>query len=217
MNNLNTSATNHSNSNPHPFLHKSDNWEDTVKKGQNSKKKKEIESTPLFKDLSKNTSANYFHVNLKGLPYEKEDFWLAVDGERYNLKKHTPDSRLEFQNFMADTSVLDSATHYSSTPLQLPPDQAIRVNLVHSLNNRPDLPGTWVPSFISIILSTSDNPGGNGFNAIETAKALIFHHPDLMTKDAKVAEIIMDYMDERKNPSIFGLIRKDDDGLADVI
>lgn len=210
-----TSNNSHLNTYKFPYEGK-DFWLTGKSKGKDSKKQKS-DSQLEIQDLKTNPFASYFHVNLNGLPHEEEDFWIAVDGERYDLKKHTNESKLEFQNFMTDTSVLETATHYSSTPVQLPPDQAIRVNLAHSMNNRPDLPGSWVPSHVSIIASALGNPGDQGFGPIETAKALIFHHPDLMTQDPKAAKVIMDYMDEEKNPSIFSLISNDEDGLADVI
>lgn len=179
---------------------------------------------------SNNTIRHNFHANLDGLSHEDEEFWVAVDGERYNLEPHDDVSRIKFKSALKDSSELDLATHYSPTPLKLAPNQVIRASLEKSLKNRSDLPGESVPVHTSIIFSSADESkmmlqGKSNtnvrveqeFNAIETAKTLIFHHPDLMSKDVKIAEIIMDYMDEHKNPSIFSLISNDDDGLADII
>ena len=82
----------------------------------------------------------------------------------------------------------------------MPADQVVRVHLKHTLTTFPDAKGIHGVGHVAIhipplpvkrqsMLATGI-PHQQHLDYVATAKALIFHHPDLMTKDPELAGII---------------------------
>lgn len=157
----------------------------------------------------------FLHFDLSDHSQE-EDHWVFVNGERHDLVSHTEESRATLKStapHLADHSHYDFFTHYTHEPLYLPSDQVIRIMGAHSLKSRPDLGVEWMPTFPKLIIPRAheegDLKGGipetviESVGSLDTAKALIYHHPDLLSKNPDLQNTLEEYYDKQKgDPAI---------------
>jgi hypothetical protein len=153
-----------------------------------------------------------FHVDLSDADPE-EDYWISTGGRKQMLQKHTEETR---SNLLGASPHLmarqDRLTHFTQEPLQLPADQVIRVHVRTSLKNQPGAHGVWGVTHSAIhipppehelqALQSSGRAHSEVLDYVSTAKNLVFHHPELITKDRRLADIIYGYMDDDKNISM---------------
>ena len=148
-----------------------------------------------------NWSCHVVHVDLSDA-HPGETHWLHAAGRRYELKQHDADSRTSARAAAPHLEAVadENLTHYTEEHVTLPLDQVVRVHVKHSLNTfesaEADSTGASHASMVP------PPPGGDPgkpvhhhINWTSTAKALIFHHPDLITHDPTVAAVVFDYMD----------------------
>lgn len=179
--------------------------------------------------------SHIFHVDLSDHGHlEKENVWLHASGARHPLVRHTDATRAALrQNAPKFRDIADERlTHYTETPVKLPHDQVLRVHIKHSLTHQGDWRGDHAATHACIVIPPKleddtvappdggDPPPANHghIDWVSTAKAMIFHHPDLITHDPDTAAIIFDYMDQDQSAAIYQMITNaQGTGLADVM
>ena len=133
------------------------------------------------------------HVDLSQA-HEGEIYWLHANGKRHELIEHTDESR---ENCKCEAPHLASIpdtqlTHYTQETVSLPKNQVIRVHLKHTLTTFDAAEGASGSYHSSIIHPPAggdpDAPVHGHINWVSTAKALIFHHADLITHDPDIAK-----------------------------
>ena len=136
-----------------------------------------------------------------------EDYWLQALGRRYGLSAHTDQTRAAAR---ADWPKLasvsdDRLTHYVTHPVAMPADRAGRVHVKHTLRNFAWAKAEYGVGNVAIHvpprqpLRAPVQPGGAQhvlyIDYVATAKALVFHHPDLICVDPAASQTIQCYMD----------------------
>lgn len=148
-----------------------------------------------------------FHVDLSDAD-PGEEYWLSAGPALHALTPHNDDSRslLRGTAHLGDTKHL---THYTQQPVQVAADQVLRVHVRHSLKNQPGAKGAWGVTHSALhippppqklaALQRSGAPHHEKVDYVTTAKNLVFHHPDLITKDPDVARIVTEYMNDNRS------------------
>lgn len=178
-----------------------------------------------------------FHVDLSDA-HPGETYWLHANGQRFDLAAHDSTSRTQARAQSPELATVpdEQLSHFTANPVALPGDQVIRVHIKHSLRTFPEFEGDSgsYHAYIHIPPVAENAPGelettvappvgGNPpppfhhhINWIGTAKALIFHHPGLITHTPAIAKLIFAYMDENLSKEIYQLISNPSGtGLAD--
>jgi hypothetical protein len=150
-----------------------------------------------------------FHADLSDA-HPGESYWVRAANGNHPLVPHTDESRARAR--AADPRLHDvpddRLTHYTEAVL-MPTAGVSRVHIKHSANNIPGINAPAVASHAAIFVPTPpDERVAAGYSAerqetisnVTTAKALAFHHPDLITQEPTIASIILNYMNS--NPFI---------------
>jgi hypothetical protein len=150
-----------------------------------------------------------FHADLSDA-HPGEEYWLHAFGKRHSLVPHTEESRALARVAAPHLTAVpdENLTHYTAEAVELPADQVVRVHLKNSLNTFPDAKGVHGVSHVAIHipppadqLETMAEAGAahhQSINYVSTAKALVFHHADLINNDPNITQVIYDYMDNDK-------------------
>ncbi len=142
------------------------------------------------------TILHTFHTNLIDA-HQGQTYRLYANGRRYELAEHTPESRTAHRGVAPHLAhLLKDLTHYTAEPVELPNDQVIRVHLESDLTGpgvEKGAKGTYHSAIVQPPAQGHESHTEIGWTS--TAKSLLFHHPDLITQDPKVASIVLDYMD----------------------
>lgn len=150
-----------------------------------------------------------FHADLSDA-HEGEDYWLQACGKRYLLVPHTGQTRAAAQAASSRLAALSDhcLTHYTQEPADLPADRVVRVHIKHTLRNQPNARGKAGLGNVAIHIPPPQAMSGAHATAktayqvqidyVSTAKALVFHHADLINADPTVTTTIYDYMDNNQ-------------------
>jgi len=158
------------------------------------------------------TMRTVFHADLSDA-HPGEDYWLVARGRRHRLIPHTADSRAKARAGAPHLARVPDASlsHYTAEPVELPADRVVRVHLKHSLKTFPNAKGRHGVGHVAIHVPPSPErlrqlEAAGAFaqqpiDYVSTAKALVFHHADLINDDPETTQIIYDYMDNDANIS----------------
>ncbi|WP_256256742.1 hypothetical protein [Pseudomonas agarici] len=147
-----------------------------------------------------------YHADLRDA-LANEDYWLQAGGRRYPLIAHTDETRAvaKASNARLAATPDECLTHYTRDAVDLPADCVIRVHIKHTLRTRPQaksqvgLGNVAVhvppPQALNGAHATAETAFHATINYPSTAKALIFHHPDLINADPALTATIYNYMD----------------------
>jgi hypothetical protein len=153
-----------------------------------------------------------FHADLSDAP-SGEEHWLSVNGRRIPLVGHTATTlaRAHAQApHLAAQRPGAAITHHTADPIALPTHSVIRVHVKHSLKTFKGAKGEAgvghsalylpPPSHLRTALAAEGSPHHVGpIDYVSTARAFLFHHPDLITNDPELADIIVHkYMQDDK-------------------
>lgn len=161
-----------------------------------------------------------FQTNLSDR-FSGEDYWLQVSGVKYALVEHSDQSRLEVRKRLPELMNVpdEELTHYTMEPVPIPLGTVIRISIRHS-NKTGKIPGEYGIHHVAIHIVADDQVHqsmatdgqekmvSQRIDYVSTAKSLLFHHPDLITQDPKVAPIVDEHMDQVKAPDTFLMIEK---------
>ncbi len=148
-----------------------------------------------------------FHVDLTDANPD-EEYWVSAGSQLQALAPHNEESRkmLLGATHLGDVKRL---THFTQTPVQIAADQVIRVHVRHSLSKQPNAKGVWGVTHSAIhippapqklaALQSSGAAYHERIDYVTTAKNLVFHHPELITKDNDLARIVYQYMDDNQS------------------
>src|SRR5258708_50428 len=142
------------------------------------------------------TTRAMFHANLSHA-HPNEEYLLWANGARYPLQPHTEKTRAHARGAGPDLGeMLDEIfTHFADVP-DLPDNTALRVHLVHTTKSFDNAASEFAPGNVAIYVPPAA-PGAVvqlRIDYVSTAKALLFHHPDLITQDPEVARIIHEHI-----------------------
>lgn len=158
-----------------------------------------------------------FHADLSD-GHDGEEYWVQVCGKRYSLVAHTDASRQQARNDAPHLAAISDKylTHYTAETIEMPADEVIRVHLKHSLKTFPDAQGQDGVSHVAIHvpppphklaeLAETGTPHHQPIDYGTTARALIFHHPDLINKDPEVSNNIMEHVNSAQISAEFDLL-----------
>lgn len=159
-----------------------------------------------------------FHADLSDR-FEGEEYWLQVAGKKYPLVEHTEDSLRHAlsQNPRLQSTIGGRITHYTETPVPRQLGSVLRISVRHT-NNTGCVPGDYGVhhAAIHIVRDHEVNRSMALENAVvfadhidyvTTAKTLLFHHADIISKDPDTADVVMEHMDQFKAPSTYLLIQ----------
>ena len=149
-----------------------------------------------------------FHADLSDA-HPGEDYWIHAGGKRYPLVAHTADTLAELRRIAPHMEAMPDArlTHYTGEAVELPRDFVVRVHIKHTLRTFPGAQGKdgvhhvamHIPGRLAARLPDGSPDFGSvahhPIDWISTAKALIFHHADLINNNPETSNIIYDYMD----------------------
>lgn len=150
-----------------------------------------------------------FHVDLSDTPQEHE-YMLHAHGERLTLKAHTPESLAMVRQkpgLLKDVPH-ERLTHYSEE-VEMPADQVVRVHVERTVLDEEGKEAQVIGHVVMHVPPTPDHLQANGgvhdlhLDWTSTARSLLTHHPDLMSKDPDVARIVDQHLD---NPGIASMI-----------
>ncbi len=147
-----------------------------------------------------------YHADLRDA-LVNEDYWLQAGGRRYPLMAHTDETRAmaKASNARLAATPDECLTHYTRDAVDLPADRVIRVHIKHTLRTRPQAKSQV--GLGNVAIHIPPHPALSGAHATaetafhttidypSTAKALIFHHPDLINADPTLTATIYNYMD----------------------
>ncbi len=172
---------------------------------------------------NENTGAKLGHIFHVGLTdkFENEDYWLHVAGKKYPLVAHTAETLAAAHQQQPALAKYPQGhlTHYTQMPVPMPLNHVIRISVRHT-NYTGKVPGDYGVHFVAIHVVPDDKAHqlmasqnqvkvvAQPIDYVSTAKALIFHHADLITANATYAPIVMDHMDQELAPSTYLLIQQ---------
>src|SRR5690242_2044742 len=155
-----------------------------------------------------------FHFDISDA-FAGEDYFLSAVGKRHKLLLHDAASRARARAAFPALRALpdDRLTHYSEAVV-MPADRVVRVHVKHTLRNCSWAKAEFgvghaaihVPPNAEHLKATADAPI-QYFQFIdypETARTLLFHHPDLINVDPTATCTIKGYM--LNDPTISALI-----------
>ena len=144
-----------------------------------------------------------FHADLSDA-HPGESYWVRAANGNHPLVPHTNESRARAR--AADPRLREvpdeHLTHYTKV-VQMPTAGVSRVHIKHSAHHIAGINAAAVASHAAIFVPTPpDERVAAGYSAerqetisnVTTAKALAFHHPDLITQQPNIASIILGYM-----------------------
>jgi hypothetical protein len=140
-----------------------------------------------------------------------EDYWVHARGKRYPLVPHTPETLARLRTEAPHLSAVpnERLTHFTETPIELPDDCVVRVHIKHTLRTFPNAKGKdaahhaaihnprrFTSKDMTASVSTTANASNQQIDWVSTAKALVFHHADLINSDPDATAVIYQYMDD---------------------
>ena len=153
-----------------------------------------------------NTMKAVFHADLSDA-YPGEDYWVRANNANHPLIPHSRESRERARAFDARLRAIpdERLTHYTK-PARMPTGVAMRVHIKHSTRNIAGLDAPAAPGHVAIfippgpqaLLAQPATEAQLHIDPVSTAKALAFHHPDLVTRNPKIAAIVYGFMDDNK-------------------
>jgi len=163
-------------------------------------------------ETSRATKSKDLHFDLSHVP-QNEDFFIKVMREEYELLKHTDLTRSEHRSKHAALINVpdDKLTHYI-TDLPLPVDALVIIPIKHTATihsgSSHGLAGAFIhnperkvsQNLVPARISAAD-AAGDSFDAdhvdtpLEAAKAIIFHHPELMKLDPTLASSVWEHIE----------------------
>ncbi len=132
-----------------------------------------------------------FHFDLSDIETDEEkSLFLNVNGKKYKLKSHFEDSRkllLEEGNQL-EYQEKEKLTHFA-TGIEMDKEAVEHIYITEG-NPHTDTDHRLLMSFHHLI-GKDDNDDHEYGCAVSAAVSLVFNHPELVTRDAEKAEIIM--------------------------
>ena len=164
--------------------------------------------------------AHVFHVSLTD-KFENEDYWLHVAGKKFPLVAHTPDTLAEAHQQQPGLAAYPQGhiTHFTQVPVPIPLNTVIRISVRHT-NYTGKIPGDAGVQFVAIQVVPNDNAHqlmaaqnqvkvvATPIDYVSTAKAMVFHHADLLMANADYAPILMEHMDQMRAPDTYLMIQE---------
>ncbi|MES2932998.1 MAG: hypothetical protein V4805_05865 [Pseudomonadota bacterium] len=150
-----------------------------------------------------------FHADLRDA-HPGEDYWLQACGHRYPLVPHTEQSRAAAKAYSSALAALPDAqiTHYTQTPADLPADRVVRVHIKHTLKTQPNAKGNAGLGTVAIHIpspkalagahATAETAHQLAIDYVSTAKALVFHHPDLINACPATSAVIWEHVEQNQ-------------------
>lgn len=150
-----------------------------------------------------------YHADLSDA-HPDEDYWLHACGKRYPLIAHTAQTRAAACSASPRLAAIPDhcLTHYTLDAVDLPADRVVRVHVKHSLRHNPEAKGKTGVSHVAIHIpppsallgahASVDTALHAPIDYVSTAKAMVFHHPDLINGDPAITATIYDYMDNNQ-------------------
>jgi len=147
-----------------------------------------------------------FHADLSDA-HAGEDYWVQACGKRYPLVPHTDQTRAAAKAASKRLAATPDSqlTHFTQDAVDLPAGRVVRVHIKHTLRNQPNAKGNAglghvaihnpPPAALSGAHSTAATAHQDQIDYVSTAKALVFHHADLINADPTVTTAIYNYMD----------------------
>lgn len=127
-----------------------------------------------------------------------EEYHLWANGERHPLQPHTHETRAQARAAAPHLGALpDHALTHFAEPVSLPAHSALRIHLLHTTRSFGDAAAGHAPGHVAIYVPPA-KPGTAVHLRVDyasTAKAMLFHHPDLVTHDPDVARMIKEHID----------------------
>lgn len=156
-----------------------------------------------------------FHVDLSD-KFENEEYWLHVAGKKYPLAEHTSDTLATTLKQQPKIMAMPGGklTHYTQSPVPMKMGTVTRISVRHT-NKTGNIPGDFGIQSVAIhvVQDHAENrlSAKNGeaitvnqpIDYVSTAKALLFHHADLITANAEYAPIVMQHMDQYDAPATY--------------
>jgi hypothetical protein len=146
------------------------------------------------------TTRCVFHADLSNA-HPDETYWLSASGNDHPLQVH--DNRTRDQARAAAPHLQNVAdaqlTHFTEQHVALPAASVIRVHLKHTMKTVANPKGEFGVHHVAIhVPPPAHLPAGaihhHPIDWITTAKALVFHHPELISNDPDIARIVYEYM-----------------------
>jgi hypothetical protein len=156
-----------------------------------------------------------YHADLSDA-HPGEDYWLNALGKRYEFVPHTPESLDALKS--AAPHLLNGfpgrqLTHYTQERVELPAECVVRVHIKNTLRTFPQAQGKHGIGHVAIhcppppdklqAMQDAGEPHQAVMDYLSDARALIFHHPDLINNDPGVTGIIDEYMDSPQIDAMF--------------
>ncbi len=167
-------------------------------------------------DTTKLTHLNHiFHVDLSD-KFENEEYWLHVAGKKFPLVEHTKDTLSATLKQEPKLVAMPGGklTHYTKAPVPMKMGTVTRISVRHT-NKMGKIPGDFGVQSVAIhvVQDHAENRlmAKNGtaltvsqaIDYVSTAKALLFHHADLITANPDYAPIVMQHMDQYDAPATY--------------
>ena len=156
-----------------------------------------------------------FHVDLSDADPD-EDYWIPTGNAlRSTLTQHTNETH---DRLFSASPHLESLklTHFTAQPLKVSSEGVMRMQVRHTLRTQPDAKGAWGVTHSGLhippkphLLKKLQSEGTSHevpLDYLSSAKLLIFHHPELISIDTKIADAVYGYMND--DPSISALLDK---------
>jgi hypothetical protein len=159
-----------------------------------------------------------FHVDLSDADPD-EEYWIpSGKGLRNTLAPHTNETH---DRLFRAAPHLESRsgiklTHFTAQPLQVSAEGVMRMQVRHTLRTQPQAKGAWgvthsglhIPPKPALLrkLQSEGSSHEMPLDYLTSAKLLVFHHPELISIDTKVAEAVYGYLDN--DPNIGALLDK---------
>jgi hypothetical protein len=144
----------------------------------------------------------HFHADLSDA-HPGEDYWVSVAGKRYPLVPHTQET-LSAAHARSPRLTAGRAnpvlTHRTAHPILLPANTVIRVHLRHTMRGFPNAKSDTGIGLSALYIPPSDTHlaamaadaifDAQAIDYFSTAQTFIYHHPDIINQDKKIACII---------------------------
>jgi hypothetical protein len=155
---------------------------------------------------SRPTIKTEFHVDLSDA-FPGEEYWLSAFGEKHALQAHTEETRAAARAAWPKLAQVpdERLTHCTVQPVVIPADRVVRLHVKNTLKTFAVPQGATGVGNVTIPCLPSPPELQARADAatqhmeyidyVSTARALIYHHPDLITTDPQTAKTICGYME----------------------
>ena len=130
--------------------------------------------------------------------HASEEHHLWADGDRHPLRPHTQETRAMARNAAPHLqAVPDHALTHFAENVSLPANSVLRIHTLQTTKSFANPATGHAPGLVAIYVPPADpnEPVHLRIDYASTAKAMLYHHPDLITHDPDVGRMIKEHID----------------------